>query len=611
MIDLTSPYPSVQTNSRYSTYPSPLLLVERLEIVGNILHWRKEPLLGNEILASQSRAAVGRPASRSPQLLWANTQLQTAAVTWAVAYGRYPTYRLVLRQGPGSACNDLRNLVQVQYAKAFSETTYVEYFFHWGMVVAQVVPRVSRTAKQSKALREVHCRIFPDISSASDWAERKKQELLNLESAIPLPKPKPAKPAKPVRCVTLPNFEEDEDSRFFPTLDIADLQCSDAPLPAFSPIKLDMLSYRACERFVGMAVNFSRENSGLLPDGKTLGAHLTVTLGAVDGAWKATTTLVDPLQRSLHHTRSSQEAALAPFSVSAWVRVGRSPGGAPKALRMALLEAYRATPPSTEDRRTALALLTSARIPVLGQSLSKKKPPKRLVPEGLSPATPQIPLPLFLADLVKGLDLKQYRPMDSPLGDATGLLLVIQRTRGGFLFRLHGGEKGLNDTERKAVRLITQKLYPARVGAAAFRKVGAKTVYRNIVTSLERISKLSTVIADKITERLSQEHGWNATKERKEKELHKKIPTLANRQFATKGTKNTFMVMIDGTEMKLTEALRKYNHVVSYQTARIRITRSGWTAKAAVSTPAHGRKPSRKPGPTVTPPVPGRPQTGS
>lgn len=609
MIDFASPFVSAPTNSRYSDYPSPLLLAERLEVINNILHWRKEPVVIDEAQASQSRAAVGRPASRSPQLLWAGTQLQTAAITWAVAYGRYPTYRLVLRQGPGSACNDLRNLVQVQYAKAFSETTYVEYFFHLGMVVAQVVPKVSRTAKQSKDLREVHCRIFPNITLASDWAELKKQELLNLESAIPLPKPKP-KPAKPVRYVTLPDFEE-EDSRFFPTLDIADLQCSNAPLPAFSPIKLDMLSYRACERFVGVAVNFSRENSGLLPDGKTLGAHLTVTLGAVDGAWKATTTLVDPLQRSLHHTRSSQEAALAPFSVSAHVRVGRSPGGAPKALRMALLEAYRATPPTTEDRRTAMALLTSARIPVLGQSLSKKQAPKRLVPDGLSPATPQIPLPLFLADLVKGLDFKQYRPMESPVGGPTGLLLVVQRTRGGFLFRLHGGEKGLNDTERKAVRLITQKLYPARVGPAAFRKVRAKTVYRNIVTSLERISGLSTVIADRITDRLSQEHGWNIVKERKEKELLKEIPTLANRQFVTRGTKNTFMVLIDGTEMKLTEALKKYNHVVSYQTARIRITRSGWTAKAAVSTPAHGKKPSRKPGPTPTPPSPGRPQTGS
>lgn len=605
-------------SSKYVGYPAPGLLIERLELRDSILYWRKEPLslldpTLSDLLAIPPSAA-GRPASRSPNFSWFGTPYSTKAITWAVAYGRYPDYRLVLRQGPGSACNDLRNLMQVQPARTRPEPTYVMYFFQSGMVGAQVVPKVLRDDRHSQVSREVPCKLFPDMSLASAWAEQKKLELEQTETVwhrterdrvIP-----PTYVPKPVqRYISLPAL--DEETKPAPSLDILELQCSTAPLPAFSAIKLDMLSFRACERFVGLAVNYSRENSGLLPDGKTPGALLTVTLGAVDGVWKAETIIYRPSDPPTQHTRSSQEAALAPFSVSAQVRVGRTPGGAARTLRMALLGAYRFTQPTTEDRRTALALLTPARIPVLGQSLAKKRPAKRLVPEGLPESAANIPLPIFLAELADGLDFRQYRPTNSTLTELTGLLLVVQRTRSGFLFRLHGGEKGLNGTERKEVRLIAQKLYPARVGAAAFRKIRTKTVYRGMMVSLEGLSKLAPLLADRFTSRLAAEHGWNIVKERKEKELHKKLPTLANREFASRGTYNTFMVLIDGTEMHLSEALKKYNHVVRYRTAWMRITRSGWTAKAAVSTPAHGRKAAKKPGPTPTPPSPGRPQTGS
>ena len=592
--EIRSAYPSTQANTPKTGQqtPNPQLLLERLELIEGILHWRETPLdpsLPEELQPRlQEKPLAGSPTTSGPYIKWLGTHQATSRITWAVAYGRYPRFSLKHKPTSDGANNNINNFVEVVPRSANVANPTVEYTLSSGLVTVWVIPKASSALSVSQ--REVHQRTFSSYNEAAAWAEPILQQLKATKSNQYTPynvrQSQPTRPSmSPTRVKRFPSLPELKEDACNPanSIALASLQQGATPLPAFDPLHLDMLSYRACERFVGLAVNFSVENQGYLPGmPKALGAGLTVTLGAVDGVWRVCVDAVTVDQEPIQRVTTSQEAALAPYSVSAVVRVGRSPGKAPGELRRALLTAYRATLPAVSARREAFALLTPALIPKLGQDLRKRVAPTRLLPD-LIPC--MIPIPLFLSGLFGNIDPTRYTPSKHIGVNQNGLLLVVERTLYGFMLRLVGCSR--DDQDATSPTTVAQKLYPARVRQSTFDAIRSKAVYRGIFTSTESITKLSPIIAEAMTNRVAKEKGLSL--QRAPGELQSPvIPGKRGpkpKEYKTTGKWGSFRVSIDGEEISLSEAVNRYR-VVEYHTARARIKSGRWTAKAAVSTPS-------------------------
>lgn len=527
----------------YKNYPSPVLLAERLELVDGILHWKE--VTTKAFVAGVQPARERRPATSSNQLLFNGKVYSTAAITWMVANKITPRYPVRHRTNSDGACNNIRNLVEVVQSDRKRYKPYVEYVLDRGFILARIIPSPVGSSRQ----REVVQKHFASISEAGAWAESALAGAVGDVHSTDHNKHRPPIDRKPRPFLSLPTLQH---SPALPDLrEMKIYEGRTAELPPFNLNALDMLSFRACERFVGEALNFCQQ----FPDRSN--PTLTVALGAVDGAWRMSVTLDTP-EGPHALSRASQEACLVPYAVEASVPLKKTPGRTPLNLRLALRERYRKDPPTQETRRRAISMLTSARIAPLSQDLRKKQLDIILAPDSESCDTP---MPLFLMGLCHNLDISAYVVSRSFQGPATGLLVTVTRTRAGFSIRLTGWPK--NDKAVTKPQRVASAVYPAKTSQARYEKIRKKVIYTGTLANLDGIMRLSPLISEAITNRLNQE---------------KATP----KQLQTKGVKGSLFVFIDGVKMTLPEALKRHGNVVPYHVARARLNRR-WDAKEAVT----------------------------
>lgn len=533
---------SAKKTPYHKNYPAVQLLEERLEIVEGVLYWK---------------AAQGKPAAPTTSgnvIHWQQGTFSTVAITWAVAYGEYPMFPVRHKPSSTGDCNVVANLVEVIQSRANHRKPHLEYSLREGFITARVVPSSMGSSRQ----REVRQKRFTNLNDAVSWAEPILTGLIQTSGLKEVSSPKP-KSSGPKRFLALPSLTQSCSA--LPDLrELRPYLAKSSGLHLFDPYKLDMLSHRACERFVGEALNFWWTFPNPAPSPHQM-PFLTVSLGALDGVWRLEVSLAHPGgMESL--SRASQEASLAPYAVSATVRLGKTPRNSPAQLRRALLAQYKENPPMEEERMAALSLLTSDRIPSLSQDLRKTQSETLLTPE---PDSCVIPMPLFLMNLCHEIDPEDYT-LSNGLKRPTGLRVKVTRTRSGFRITLAGHFKYASREElEETPKIVASKLYPSRTSPASYNKIWNKTVYNGVLTNLKGIMRLSPLISEAITNRISQENS-------------------TPKQLQTKGIKGTLYVFIDGVKMRLPEALKLYGNVVPYPVARARLKRQ-WEVKEALTRP--------------------------
>jgi hypothetical protein len=234
-----------------------------------------------------------------------------------------------------------------------------------------------------------------------------------------------------------------------------------------------------------------------------------VTLGAYDGCWRCRALTVTKDGTQKEEIRESQPAALLGWSINTTLFVSKTPGKAPQMLRSALLDLWRARPPSQADLRRARASLTPAPIPKLNvdrrTNVSKPLTAAVAVSQGMS--TQDVSIPAVLGRLTAVLDPQDYfAPGNSP-----GVQVHVERTTAGFLVTLRGTSQQAHSQAKASgepdkYQALARATIVAPISYQKLREYpNRRAVFAGILVSTTPNLRFVSAMAEAIADRLSRE----------------------------------------------------------------------------------------------------------
>jgi hypothetical protein len=273
------------------------------------------------------------------------------------------------------------------------------------------------------------------------------------------------------------------------------------PAPPVSlPGDLDMLSFKAITRFCTVALRLQEAHQGTLPAPNTgrPGVRLTLTLGALDGAWRALSECIDGTGTVRQDLRESQPEALSIWNIQETVILGKTLRESPKELRLALMKRWKAGPPSEEARKAARSLWTTAPVPRLGVDLRTSTGPSQTVLGPIPGTSQETNVELLLEQMLSGMAFAKEHCGEWV--SITKVSLTLKRTSYGFTLLLKGATEPNGNR-----RTLCKRAIKSQIPAAKVREHGQKALLFSRMNSRSKLLALAPEIVSKIQERLKLE----------------------------------------------------------------------------------------------------------
>lgn len=270
-----------------------------------------------------------------------------------------------------------------------------------------------------------------------------------------------------------------------------------------------MMSFKAITRFCRVALALQDAYKGSVK-GRP-GVTLTITLGPLDGAWRAVSTTMQTTQSpepgigtTRKDIRESQSAALdgSGWSISHTVTLGRTLYTHPKTLRKALIAAWKANPPSEAARKAARSLWTASPVPTLGQDMRNAAQPVQAVLPALPGIEQETNIPLLLEQMLTGMAFAKEHTTERYAIHKVSFSL--KRTTYGFTLLL----KGATTPEGPRTTLSKRSII-SKVSTTTLRQYGQDALIRTQMNSRTKLLNLAPLIVSKIRERLTAERQSN------------------------------------------------------------------------------------------------------
>jgi hypothetical protein len=283
------------------------------------------------------------------------------------------------------------------------------------------------------------------------------------------------------------------------------------PAPITTPVeRLDMASYKAIERLLGVACRLRNEFNGKYK-GKA-GALVKLSFGPLDGCWRvASRTQAEDGDWKVD-IRESQPAALDAAREHGWLMeveevVGRTVAQSATAVRRDLLKRWRARPPSPAAMKACRAAWTDSPAPAIGGDLRKAPAASQAVLRlpGAQADSPMVNLPLVLDNLMDPLNpLEQWTPPNRGGGATTGVAVLVERTTHGFTLSLRARPRGTEEP----YRVLNTFRIPIRITAKKLNEMGRRRIWTGNAANREKLLALAPAITAAIKERLQQEKDY-------------------------------------------------------------------------------------------------------
>ena len=276
------------------------------------------------------------------------------------------------------------------------------------------------------------------------------------------------------------------------------------------PTKLDMVSFKALERLLGVACRLQKEFGGQY-QGKA-GALVKLSFGPLDGCWRAAsrTQTSDGWKQDL---RESQPAALEAARTQGWLMeveavVGRTLGHPQvMAVRRDILRQWQEHPPSPDALRVCRAAWTDSPAPAIGGDLRKVSAASQAVLRLPQAESPAINVELVLDNLADPAiigPLTTWTPPNRGGGATTGVAVRVERTTHGFSFSLRARPRGTEEP----YRVLNTFRIPIRITAKKLNEMGRRRIWTGNAANREKLLALAPAITAAIKERLQQEKDY-------------------------------------------------------------------------------------------------------